>query len=429
MNSGRFRGVFWSDPGKQVPGTLDVSPSGELDLEVLGSLDARPPFEKGAEELAQITGELAESPFPGPMVTLLGCLRTRYHFGTGGVVQRWLAHRALVGRETVHEGAGFHRVTLTLRGLSAFLGRAPSLIDFATRSMTIPTELQPVGRLDAEGWTADLGWRTIGRWSAEHVHVDSTPVVEVSLTEPLTVDGVLSQVVPTFELLLTLAMREYAGIEGLTLHAAHEGESYQVLWPQISKSEATRRNPHAFELLFRWGELPGGSAAVRRLQSLFREQRNFTATFLSNERSPGRYVEDRLRAAVVGHAHFAAADPSRLDSARQALARISNVPSEVRAFMPSAELIAVRAHLADLLTPAVLGALGALEKEAFLDEVGSAFRWATLREGDSVPARALLGLGHQLRALLFLALLRFIGFEAADAEMRWLQSLQWRALP
>jgi len=425
MSADRHRGLFWSPGGDPVPGVLEISDAGELHVELQGQLlEDQSTWDE--HEAAQIQGELANSPFPGPDVTLFRCLRTTRRFGVGGSLERWFAHLALIGTETVESDAVFERVTLGIRGLAAFQGTGSSLVDSRSNVIQIPDFWTDVERLSVGDWKVGFRWRTSRHWSATYVRLERSPFIQIDLERPHSVDEVLGHVVPVFEAILTMALQAHAQVEQILVSSSGERNAYRVLGPRMEEPVASDRQPDESELLFRLTDMPGGPALIERVRQLFAQHPEFTALFLGHERAPPRYVEDRLRASVLTLAHVTPVFPGVSERAREWCTALENAPAQVRSFLPSAALVAVPELARELLTPSFCEALGVTSKEFFVEGIGPAFRWATLRQGTQTPGRELLRLNHQLRALLHLALLRFLGFEPQEAERRMVESIKQR---
>jgi hypothetical protein len=430
MSAGRYRGLFWPPEGDPVPGSLEISDSGDLHVELQGQLLEEQGAFGGPEEAARIEGEIADSPFPGPFVTLFHCLRTMERFGTGGTLEQWLAHRALIGNEAVEPEALFERVTLSIRGLDAFLGEVPPLGDFRSKVLRIPEAQTEVGRLTAGDWKVIFGWRTSRHWGATHFRLNQSPFIEIELERPCSVDEVLREVVPVFEAILTIAMQAHARIEQITVGSSRERGAYRVLGPRVEAPVTSDREPHEPELLFRLADMPGGHVLIERVRQLFSRHPEFTAIFLGTERAPRYpYVEDRMRVSVLALAHITNVFPEVGARAKGWITALENAPAQVQAFLPSAALVAVPELVRELLTPGLCEALGVSSKESFVEGIGPAFRWATLREGTRVSGRDQLRLSHQLRALIHLSLLRFLGFEHEEAERRMVRSIKQLGIP
>ncbi|HZH76719.1 MAG TPA: hypothetical protein VEY88_11840 [Archangium sp.] len=426
MSADRYRGLFWSPEGDPVPGALEITDSGALHVEIQGQLLEKRSRWGEPDEAARIHGEIADSPFPGPVVTLFRCLLTNRKFGTGGSLERWLAHRALIGNEAVEPDAVFERVTLGIHGLAAFLGEGPPLGDFRSNLIQVPDFRTEVEQLTLGDWTAVFGWRTSRHGSATSFRLEQSPFIEIELERPRSVDEVLSAVVPVFEALLTIALQAHARVEQIIVSSSHGRNAYRVLGPRVEVPVASDRKPHESELLFRLTDMPGGPALIERVRRLFAQHPEFTALFLGHERAPPRFVEDRLRASVLTLAHVTPVFPGVSERSREWLTMLENAPAQVRAFLPSAALVAVPELARELLTPSFCDALGVTSKESFVEGIGPTFRWAALREGTHASGRELLRFNHQLRALLHLALLRFLGFEPEDAERRMVESIKQR---
>jgi hypothetical protein len=429
MSADRYRGLFWSPEGDPVPGALEISASGTLHVEIQGQLLEKHSRWGESDEAARIHGEISDSPFPGPVVTLFRCLPTQREFGPGGSLERWLAHRALIGDEVVESDAVFERVTLGIRGLAAFLGDAPSLVDVENDIIQIPDFWTEVERLTIGDWKVGFGWRTNRHWDATHVKLEQSPFIQIELGRPHSVDEVLSDVVPVFEALLTIALQAHARVEQILVSSSDEQNAYRVLGQRVEVAGTSNRRLDRSKLLFLLADMPGGHALIERVRQLFAQHPEFTAIFLGHERAPPHYVEDRLRVSVLTLAHCTPVFPGVGERARQWLTALENAPAQVRAFLPSAALVAVPELVRELLTPNLCEALGVRSKESFVEGIGPAFRWATLREGTQDPGRELLRLNHQLRALLHLSLLRFLGFEPEDAERRMVHFIKQRGIP
>jgi hypothetical protein len=429
MSTGRHRGRFWSPGGDTVPGTLEIAESGDLRLEVQGRILEGHSWSGGAEETAQIEGEIVHIPLLGSAVTLFRCLRTKFRFGAGGPEEHWFAHRALIGRTAVQPDAVFTRVTMSIRGLTPFLGRAPSLGDWESQHIQLPPLRTDVERFTAGDWKVCFGWATNRRGSSTYLEVKQEPFIEVELAQPCSVDAILSEIVPVFEAILTMTLQAHARIESITVSSSHERDTYRVLGPRVGAPTAPEREPDAYELLFSLAELPEKHALIERGRQLFAQYSEFTALFLGHERVPPRYVEDRMRGSVLALAHLAGLFPAASHHAREWLSSLEHVPEQVRAFLPPAALVAVPEITRELLTPGLCKALGVASRESFIEGVGLAFRWATLREGIQASGREMLRLHHQLRALMHLALLRYLGFSPEEAERRIVRSIEERGVP
>lgn len=428
MSTGRYRGLFWSPEGEQVPGTLELSDSGELRVELQGRLIGESRSLDEFDEVARIEGEIAASPFPGSMVTLVHCLWTKRQSGRGGSWEEWLAQLALIGNDIVEPDAVFDRVIISLRGLGAFIGKKPPLGDFQGKVIQIPESPTKVEQITVGEWKVVFGWLSSMEPGAVTLRLNQSPFIEITLEKPLPVDEILGKVVPVFEAILTIALRAYARVEQITVGSSREKDAYRVLGSRVDVPIESGREPREFEFLFRLEDKLGGHMLIERVRRLFSQHPGFTDTFLGYERAPPRYVEDYLRATVLALAHLTGAFPDISERWRWRLTTLKDVPAQVRAFLPSAGLVAVPELARELLTPGIGEALGVSSKEAFIESIGPAFRWAMLREGTDASGRDLLRLNHQLRALLHLALLRLLGFEHEEAEQRMVHSIQQRGL-
>lgn len=429
MSASRYRGLFSSPDGDPIPGALEISDSGDLHIDIQGQLfDWDDPL-RAPDEAARIEGEIADSPFPGSIVTLFRCLRTNRNFGVGGSREQWLAHRALIGNDVVAPDAVFARVRIGLRGLAGFLGRAPPLGDFESKVILIPEFKTEVQRFSVGDWTVVFGWAASRHWGSTYFRVEQSPFIELELARPYSVDEVLRDIVPVFEAILTIALQAHARVGSITVSSTHKRDAYRVLGPRVEESGASEREPDSSELLFRLTDMPGGHALIERVLHLSSQHPELMAIFLGNERAPPRYMEDRVRVSVLTLAHLAKAVPGIIEGARACLTALERVPAPVLAFLPSAALVAVPELTREVMTSSVCEALGVSSKEAFIEGIGPAFLWVTLREGAQVSGRDLLRLNHRLRALVHLALLRLLGFEPEDAERRMVGAIKQRGIP
>ncbi|HLL00873.1 MAG TPA: hypothetical protein VK539_09820 [Myxococcaceae bacterium] len=427
MSAGRYRGLFWAPDGEPVPGILEIAESGALSVELQGRLLAGGSAWHMPDEAVRMEGEIADSPFPGPMVTLLGCLQTQRRSGIGGSLERWLAHRALIGNAAVDADMLFDRATLGILGLSAFLGQRPPLGDPASEVFRVSPPRTEVERFVVGDWKVVLGWGTSSSRQASSLQLEQAPFIEVELEEPCSVDDVLGKVVPVFEAILTIALRVHARSEQIMVGSSDKRAVYRVLGPRVEAPADSKREFHRSELLFHLAEMPGGSGLIERTRQMLAQHPEFAATFLGYERAPPRYVEDRVRASVLTLAHLARVFPGVIERSRQWLTFLESAPEQIQPFLPSAALVAVPEFVREMLTPRLCEALDVSSKEAFVGEIGPAFRWATLREG-SQTGYDILRLNHQLRTLLHLALLKYLGFEPDEAERRMVESIQQRGL-
>ncbi|HEX8699479.1 MAG TPA: hypothetical protein VF815_11625 [Myxococcaceae bacterium] len=418
MSTSRHRGRFWSPGGDTVPGTLEISESGDLRLEIQGRIHEGHSTIGGTDETVQIAGEIAHSPVPGPTVTLFRCVRTKFRFGTGGSEEHWFAQRALIGRSVVKPDAVFTKVTMSIRGLAQFLGRVPALGDWETPVIHLPSPRTEVERFTTSDWTVTFGWKTSSRGNSTYLEVKQSPFIEVELAQPCSVDAVLGEIVPIFEAILTMTLQAHARAESITVSSSDGRDTYHVFGPRVGAAAAAEGEPHQIELLFSLAELPEKHALIGRVRQLFSQYPEFTALFLGHERAPPRYVEDRMRGSVLALSHLAGLFPAASHQARQWLDSLEHVPVQVRAFLPSAALVAVPELARELLTAGLCTALRVTSKESFVEGIGLAFRWATLREGVQASGRDMLRLHHQLRALTYLVLLRYLGFAPDEAERR-----------
>jgi hypothetical protein len=425
MSISRYRGLFWSPEGEPAPGALEISDSGDLHVEVQGEL-----FENGGrweepEEPVRIEGEIADSPFPGPAVTLFRCLRTQKQFGGGGSLEKWLAHRALIGNNIVEPDKLFERVTIRTRGLAAFVGRTPPLGRTDSRVLQLPDFRIEEKQFAVADWKVIFGWTTRRRGDATSFQVSRSPFIEIALEHLRSVDQVLQDIVPVFEALLTIALQGHDRIEEITVSSSQERDAYRVLGPRVEAAlSKSKREPYESELLFSLADMAERPSIIDRVRGLFSRLPEFTAIFLGHERAPPRYMEDHVRVSVLTLAHLTNLFPAISERATQWLDSLGKVPVQLQSFLPSAALVAVPELARELLTPALCRAFGVTSTEEFAQSIGPAFRWATLREGTPSSGRDLLRLHHQLRALLHLALLRYLGFEPEEAERRMVHAIE-----
>jgi hypothetical protein len=362
------------------------------------------------------------------MVTLFHCMWTKRQFGSGGSWERWLAQYALIGNNIIDPDAVFDRVRINLRGLGAFIMERPPLGNWESKTIQIPDFSTKVQQLTVGDWKVVFGWLFSMRWGATHLQLNQSPFIEITLEQPCPVGNILSNVVSVFEAVLTIALRAHARVEQISVSSSREREEYRVLGPRVEVPIESGREPHEFDFLFHLKDMAGGYTFVERMRQIISQNPEFTATFLGYERAPPRYVEDRLRGSVLALAHLTSAFPGVSQRPREWLAALENAPAEVRVFLPSAGLVAVPELARELLTPSICEALGLSSKEAFIESLGPAFRWAMLREGTGASGRELLRLNHQLRALLHLSLLRLLGFEHEEAERRMVHSIKQRGV-
>lgn len=415
MTEKRFRGLFWCDPDRRIPGYFTWT-DGELSVELHGTLLAPSVPWHGAREIERLDGEIANSPFAGPAISLFRCLRIQQSFGTGGPTERWIAHRGLAGSDLHDEKPQFPRVTLTVHGLKAFLGAPPALVEFENRTADFSEPLIETARARSDGWEVLFGWRTAGKWSDDHIAIERVPVVEVVLAQPATPEEILQDVLKPFELLLTVACRSYAPIKTVRLgSAAALPESYDLLYPRVATDEA-RREPHRFDLLLRLADFAEPSLVVSRLRRLLREQRDFCAVFLGHERAPSRFIEDRVRGSLLAFGLLGLGDA---DCARTAQATIGHARAAATDpfVLGSAGTAAIPLFARKLLSGSVPEALG-IDADNFMSRVGHAYRWTMLRDGEPCDVRDLLTTRDEVRTLTYLVLLQSLGLEPSEALER-----------
>lgn len=192
MTSGNYPGLFRrrGDTGSApVPGELSVDDAGEIRLELRGASAQMGGLIPQPEPII-IEGELSSSRFAGSDVTLFGCLQTGWRFGSGGVTESWLAHRALIGYGAAEDDERFDRITARVENLAAFLGAAPTGVRFEERRIEVDLTSRTLAAADLGDWKVAFIRRPVGRWSPNSVHVEEDDAIEVHFESPQGADEV-----------------------------------------------------------------------------------------------------------------------------------------------------------------------------------------------------------------------------------------------
>ncbi|WP_147447209.1 hypothetical protein [Corallococcus sp. CA054B] len=424
MNTSRYRGTFWL-PGElesTASGHIEITESGEITLEIQGDLSQDTENQGLAEEIDVICGQIADHP-SGGSILLFKCLKTYSRFGQGGTFQKWFAHRALIGQAEEAEieiPSTFTRVFLTLDGLAEFIGRPPSIVDNKNKLIRIDDLRFEAGVLYTDDWTARFEWTTQLVQTALTVNISRQPRISISLNNTLTLSQVLEDVVPIFECLITLARRDHARVLTVSVQSKEKHKPYEFIGAQLGTAR-TEKTKSPRGLLFHLGDIQD-KTILHRLRDVFTQHRDFTAIFMSYERSPSPYIDDRVRASIVALAHLTWAFPDEVADATHITSSFMKLPLKVQSYLPSAGFLAIPSLANRLLTPAIRKRLRIGTAKELSTKVDIAFRWVCFREGEGLPGNELLRLNHQLTALLHLALLQAGGFAPSDAEARLIKS-------
>ncbi|WP_147468395.1 hypothetical protein [Corallococcus interemptor] len=437
--SARYRGVFSLNSGDSASGYFEIGADGELAIEIHGTLRAEEEAILDSDAAVTIEGAIADSPFHGHALTLTNCLRTQQRFGIGGTSERWFVGRAVIGRKTITATTVFDKVVLALNGLTSFMPPPPPLASGNTIAINLPEDVEPitVSRLSLPPWEVSFIWKTTGTWGDTQIQLDRHPFIHINLSTALTLDEILNSVSPIFELMLTIAHRAHSKITHIAVNPTGSKHSYDVLSARIAppkKQEGIERKQHLLEKqqhplgqLFTLNDI--SSDRLANIQRLFSTPPGFVETYLSYERSPGRYIEDHLRTSTLTLAHLSQAFPNMAREAqRDAREAILSTSTAAHAYLPPEKLLAVPAFIRHLLTPTIQRQLEIQSPIDFEDLVGRAFRWATLRDGIPVPGIEMVHTNRKLRALIHMAALQFVGFTKEDCEARLLESINWRGL-
>ncbi len=374
-----FRGLFGRSPDElTISGRLEIDQEGEVFVDLFswaGDL-----FDKSPVPV--LYGELAEAESGHAHVTLFDCLATGRHWGTGGPLEKWFAHRALFGNAFVAVDEPYREVRVSFRELGAFLGDAPE---------PLAGELSDVDA-SSDGWRSSLLWRRDAQTKGPKATVEVRPFFSMAPAEPMQLGVLLSSVTPVIEGILSVALRRRPKTELTELEAA-DGSVLRLVGSRVDRPLKIRDVfPH--DLLFRLKDVPSASELMSAARRLFHERPNFGQIFLSYERAPPTFVEDRVRGSITSLMHLT-------DVVNDA------VPEGLE---PSASLRAVPQLIEGVVHGDVERLIG-MSGRQLAARMTTAYRWAVYRQGAAMSGRELLSVHHQLRAVIHLLCLAGLGFD------------------
>lgn len=380
-----FRGQFRRQGGHSVPGELDVSESGEIELRIWGATDKSPDVAKGP---TLFEGALSESPEThARIVTLIGCLQTGQSWGVGGSTERWFVPRAVFGRDTFDPESRLQTAEFSFASLSEFLDVAP------VAPAPKPSR-HTLFQISQDGWRIAFGIFTTIRASRDDYSIHQDSFLSASIDDALTVDELLRITQPVFELLLSVAAGAHARVLRTSVQAPNSEHRFYI---RTSRSRLPS-TANSISPLFLLSEHSDPAQLLRSVRNLCTRNEDFTAHFLNSLRSPSRQVDERLRNNL------------------NCLSLLLHKPSETAGseqvdnddLSPPASVVGFPQRLQSVLEQSG-AALGIPDSTQFLGDVKCAFRWVNYHQGDPMSGKQLFNINQRIVKTTYFVLLRILG--------------------